>query len=130
MGTDIHPHIEIKLDGEWQHWTAPKIVRWYQLFGRLAGIRCPDEPHPPVRGLPPDATCLTLWDHTETFGHTASWITWEELAEVQQWVESVHPEFSKPGHGWHQVIGYLRGRAYVPDGREVTDIRMVFWFDN
>lgn len=127
MGCDIHAHIEIKINGKWEHWTAPKINRWYQLFGRLAGVRCPEEPHPPVRQFPIDVTVPTMYDYRKTYGHTASWITWQELNEIQKWVE-IHEDY-KRGHGWHSVIGYLCGNSYRPQG-DITDIRMVFWFDN
>lgn len=133
MGADIHAHIEIKLDGKWEHWHAPKILRWYGLFARMAGVRSYEESDQkyPVRGLPDDLSVPTRWAYEleKADSHTESWLTWQEFAELQKWVESEHPEYRQPGHGWHTVIGYLNGNNYEPTGR-VSDIRLVFWFDN
>lgn len=128
MGTEIHLHIEIELNGIWEHWHTPKINCWYQLFGRLAGVRHPDEPHIKPRGIPSNITKPTTWDYDNSFGHTASWLTWQEFQKIQAWVEQEHEVYSRPGHGWHTVIGYLGGNGYQPYS-DITNIRFIFWFD-
>jgi hypothetical protein len=78
MGTDIHLHTEVKIDGQWRHYGNPNVRQSYKLFARMAGI-CGDdysfdamvEP----RGIPRDATELTLFDYHywQSDGHTHSW---------------------------------------------------------
>ena len=34
MGTDMHLHIELKIDGRWEHWSAPRIDRNYEFFAK------------------------------------------------------------------------------------------------
>lgn len=42
MGCDIHLHTELKINGQWQHYSAPSISRDYHLFGRLSMPRYHD----------------------------------------------------------------------------------------
>jgi hypothetical protein len=129
MGCDVHAHIEVLVDGTWEHWHVPKINRDHQLFGRMAGVRQETEPHPPVRGLPPDITRLTRMDYMRQAGdaHHASWLTSAEFCELHAWVEAHFPEYHT-GHGWHKVVGYLFGDGYG-SRQHVQDVRLVFWFD-
>ena len=39
MGCDIHAHFEIKVDGEWLHYSQANINRNYRLFEKMAGVR-------------------------------------------------------------------------------------------
>lgn len=89
MGCDIHACIEY-LDGdEWQYAINPIIQRDYSLFSLLANVRgvgvgvAFDNS---VRGLPTDISQSTLILHTAMQGdaHSASWLTLDELKNVQQ----------------------------------------------
>jgi len=39
MSCSIHLHIEVKVDGTWEHYGEPSINSNYQLFEKLAGVR-------------------------------------------------------------------------------------------
>jgi hypothetical protein len=154
MGCDIHTHIEIKVNGTWEHWACPDIRRWYELFEFLAGVRGEVEKAiVPPKGFPSDASVLTKMDY-DYYGadaHTPSWLGWKELDKLSAWLENYAKENSKEKNArlleYNLEFGILRGTylfgngltsfkhyndvedvEYVP--KSVTDVRMVFWFDN
>lgn len=61
MGCDIHAHIELKVNGKWEHYSCPNIQRWYTLFTRICGVRGNDNitPIDKPRGLPEDLNIVT-----------------------------------------------------------------------
>lgn len=84
MGCDIHCHIEVKINGRWEHYSALDIDRDYSLFARMAGVRAYADPSPPIakpRGLVPDPSIITEIDWARGDGdwHTPSWLTGAEL---------------------------------------------------
>jgi hypothetical protein len=145
MGCDIHAHGEVKINGEWHHWSQPYISRRYSLFARMANVRNHEgddwiEPISKPRGLPEDVTYLTKFDSDRwgVDGHSHSWLSGEELDQLEKWTDA---EFKKyETEGWwnlcHHAIGYVFGNGWdvkkypndYPDG--VEDARLVFWFDN
>ena len=144
MGCDIHLHVEIKVNGKWHHYSHPHIMRNYQVFCMMAGVRQygeDDEPKPisPPRGLPNDATFTTQFDsdHWDTDGHSHSWLTDAEAGRVQEWYE----ERFKPKVSEGPLFGYLFGNyidsylKYAEDGKSLFEMgyecaRVCFWFDN
>ena len=147
MGCDIHCHVEIKVAGEWLHWNHPDVPRNYELFGKMAGVRCEGPPIAQPRGVPDDATPTTRW-HYQLDGadaHTASWLCAGEMALLAAWCHEQWPPHKKAVdpwgwkynvHGFEAWFGYLdgdtwRGCVECPDSRdEIEDARCVFWFDN
>lgn len=131
MGTDIHCHAEIKIDGKWHQYNEVPIRRNYMLFGFLAGIRGVEQAFP-IRGLPRDLSAVTelaanwwLGD-----GHTHSWIGIEEIVEV---ITRFPKMFADYGTGSKYLFGngyegFLLYRDEYPEC--IEDIRWVFWFDN
>ncbi len=141
MGCDIHLHGEVKINGKWEHWSAPSIPRDYNLFGKMAGVRDCGPPIVEPRGLPDDASVLTkiAWEHEGEDGHTPSWLSGSEIEELEKWYVTSAP----PGQ-WrsleHHVLGYILGNGWnvaasVAEGEDTypagfEDARIVFWFDN
>jgi len=140
MGCDIHGHVEFKKDGVWHNWSTVDIDRNYYLFAKMAGVRnCYDDPIEPIaepRGVPMDvsetvAMHINRWDCD---GHSHSWLSKEEMKVVYDWVNEKWPDSRNQ---YWRLFGYLFG-DYVwdvgdPDcgiPAEVTDARIVFWFDN
>ena len=39
MGTDVSLHVEVRIDGEWHHYSFPRVPRDYGMFAKMAGIR-------------------------------------------------------------------------------------------
>jgi len=138
MGTDIHLHTEVKVDGVWYTYGSPYLKRNYTLFGRLAGVRAWDGWHFPVKGLPSDAAVVTRksFESWQRDAHTASYLNAAEIAEFYRLCEI---EFGADGqfsiecaHGGafrSYDIGYLGGNGWTNLPPWVEDVRWVFWFD-
>ena len=133
MGCDIHAHFEIKVDDKWHHYDQPRLRRWYELFGKMAGVRSNIKQIAPVRGLPDDLSFTTKLDAERSSDwHTHSYLNSREVAELLEWIERTVGEDS-----WKFEFGYLFDNEYgsfhkykndYPDF--LQDFRLVFWFDN
>ena len=131
MGVDISLHIEIQINGRWEHYGQAPPFRDYALFSLMAcGWSC--EPIVEPRGLPDDMNAVTrvAYDQEQT-GYRASWLTSHEVAElVRRYTDQI--EVKKPF--WStDYFGYLFfseswTEVELPEG--ATDFRFVFWFDN
>lgn len=140
MGCDIHFHTEVKINGNWEHYGSPAMPRKYSLFAKLADVRNRDNCHQPIaepRGLPEDATFLTRFDadRWDVDGHSHSWISAEEIAEVEDWLASELGDdlWKLETKYWGYFFGNSWGGFYkYPKERPkgVEDVRFVFWFDN
>jgi hypothetical protein len=150
MGCDIHLHVEIKINGQWAHYNHPDISRNYRLFNKLAGVRSYTDEITPIsnpRGLPADCSATTRLDRSrwDSDGHSDSWISAAEIAELERWSRDDMGWVGALGRGWwmEDTFGYFFGNSYAgwtqyPDDytnarlRElgVEDVRFVFWFDN
>lgn len=143
MGCDIHMHIEVKINGKWEHYGAPNITRNYTMFGMLAGVRNQDvEPISQPKGFPYDASVLTTLEYMEDYGHTPSWLSSEEMAEFsRRWSaygKSIGGKFQDYDLEHSVLHSYLHGNGfcdhviyedgYLPDG--IEDTRLVFWFNS
>lgn len=133
MGCDIHAYIEIKVDGAWLHYGPAEINRDYDLFEYMAGVRGEVQDCPP-RGLPSYSSVVTrlLSDHEGEDGHTHSWLNYDEMLTVIEYGKANQGNWrGKPLGIWFFGNGIDDWRApeyHFPE--EVTDIRLVFWFDN
>lgn len=142
MGCDIHAHVEVKINGEWHHYSALNLDRNYLAFAKMADVRNDGEVVPIAarRGIPDDATFLTKFDadHWGLDAHSHSWLTDEEVGVLAKFMNE---EMKKYRAEWwnfeHHWFGYLfsNGYGYVksrpgdyPVG--VEDARVIFWFDN
>jgi hypothetical protein len=151
MGCDMHAHVELKIAGHWHHYHACSIVRRYQAFGELAGVRCVSDSPPVARALsdsneelPDDLTTVTSLsvDSWEADGHTWGVINAKEFGDWRERVTSKFTDGNKweSNHWFEEGFGYLFGNTYDgwakhPEHRNgaesaVEDIRIVFWFDN
>lgn len=139
MGCDIHLHTEIKVDGKWHHYSQPRVQRDYVLFFKLAGVRGPFDGVNPIaepRGVPNDLSFTTKFDvdYMGDDGHSHSWLTGDELAEVVRWNDE--RRVSETGQWFsteHSFLGYLFGNGWGRDSehpKSIEDVRAVFWFDN
>lgn len=144
MGCDIHMHVEVKVDGEWLHYSHPQIPKLYGLFARLAGVRNRPEwnitPIAEPRGIPADATSTTLldlaWWNEQSHLHSHSWVSGEELSCVVADFDKMAQE--QRGTWWsleHEHLGYLFCNDWasvpeLPGGRVFGGVRAIFWFDN
>ena len=133
MGCDIHLHIEIKIDGNWEHYAYPHIARSYVLFGVLAGVRGDSKPIVAPKGFPVDASVVTKLDyaHWGSDAHTPSWLNAKEVGRLRRWFDD---ETTTAVSLEYNILSntYLFGNAFdVADlPSTVEDFRFVFWFDN
>lgn len=147
MGCDIHLHIEVKLEGRWEHYGAPSMERNYPLFELLAGVRGDvRNAISPPKGLPSDMTNVTKFDCNERWGldgHSHSWVSAKEISEIEKMAQarSIHVPVGKEWGGrweWETATNsYLFGNGYAgfvdyPSDNipGLEDLRFVFWFDN
>lgn len=133
MGCDIHLHIEIKIADKWLHYSAPSVARWYALFSKMAGVRGSEETLSPPKGLPVDASEVTLFDFKlwEQDAHSISWLSAKEIERLYEWLRSKAEDekFGFFGYLFDNDYGdFVRFPEDNPEG--LQDIRFVFWFDN
>jgi hypothetical protein len=153
MGADIHIVIERRYGDKWVgvrtdegipklgytdtgwDYNAPAVgQRDYAFFARLAGVRG-DGPSPV--GLPDDASDLSV-ALSEGWGvdaHSHSWLPLEEFAKCwcadnPEFIATMTRERLEGGD-----VSYFRlmnkASIYAYDGEhDITDFRVVFWFDN
>ena len=138
MGCDIHPHIEIKINGKWEHYSVPRIQRRYSLFEKIAGVRGDiANAIAPPRGVPHDMSLVTqiCWNHEKPNAHSATWLSKIEFLQMVEWgneMKNTPQEWN--GQFEHFEIGYLTGNSFNlykgPVPPEVEDVRFICWFDN
>jgi len=134
MGCDIHAHVEVRLDGDWRHYSMPAVGRHYLLFAYMADVRnYGAEPMAVAapRGLPADASVVTRYeaDQWGVDGHSHSWLTFDEMQEVDRLMQVACADH--PGWAFHlgREFGWIMADCA---GYELTPlgVRVVFWFDN
>lgn len=112
MGCDIHLRLERKAKGQCK-WQDCHIFgydrcwgdRIYGMFAALADVRnYNDVEHLPVRGIPKDATELTLMRYGYRIADKAEYDGQCSESEAERWVEN--------GDGVYYEVG---GRKYVSD---------------
>lgn len=137
MGCDIHGHFEVKINGNWEHYTIPPIKRNYAAFEKLAGVRGSiDNAISPPKGLPDGLSLITKMDAEkwEADAHSHSWLSAEEFKGFYDWYCALDTgNFYK----FYDNFGFLfsngfesfeRGSEDYP--KEIEDFRFIFWFDN
>jgi len=140
MGCDVHAHFEIKVDGEWLHYSQPNIKRNYRLFARMAGVRghVGDYVISNPLGTPYDVSKTTRLEKEwlGDDGHSHSYFNADEIKELIEFHESL-VEPKERVFLFIDQWGYLCGNGWegfkeYPESypKEIEDIRLVFWFDN
>ena len=134
MGCDIHIHAEVKIGGKWHHYDQPDCDRHYALFEKMAGVRGDvANAIAAPRGIPEDASFTTRFDRKRwgADGHSHSWISAEEIAQLAAWYGNEYPGMSAK---WDYYLfgnyysGFVKYHEERPEG--VEDVRFIFWFDN
>lgn len=117
MGTDIHLMVEVQYNGKWFPEFKEKLSvgRNYDLFDRLAGVRCRHEVECAVeyKGWPEGVNPVTREELEDYYG--ISWISIEDALEVPKELAG----------DWYHLMRYLRRLSWTIDG-----IRIVFGFDS
>jgi len=95
MGCDIHLHIEVLIDGKWEHYSAPCIWRDYPLFTKMAGVRDYDGSIAPIslpKGMPDNASLITVLEYKriDSDGHSHSWLSLKEIGELIAWFDTMN----------------------------------------
>ncbi len=141
MGCDIHLHIEVKIDGAWEHYAQLGPHRDYPAFAKMANVRnCdPGSEHHTIpiskpKGLPQELSKLTELDLNEWAGdaHSHSWLNRDELATLVVWwrQRSDVSHSTRDEHLESWVGTYLYGNGFDYPTKFLEDVRFVFWFDN
>ncbi len=141
MGCDIHAHVEVRIKGEWHHYSDVDIDRNYALFEKMAGVRGDDSNAISLpRGLPADLSAVTRISYESWRGdaHSMSWLNSKEMGAIEEWTCERRKRWEADNPGQYDssrpIFGYIFGdRADEwPDvgGFSKSDLRVVFWFDN
>ena len=142
MGCDIHLHTEVKINGEWQHYSVCHVTRNYALFALMADVRNDGsiEPVSLQKGLPMNMTPLTKFDYQDwkLDAHSSSWLTASEIKELHEKCKELNIfKYDRSMFGFSDSFGYLFGNDWsgfikYPDERleGLEDVRFIFWFDN
>lgn len=142
MGCDIHLHIEVKINGKWEHYHNPQVPRLYSLFEKMAGVRgSVKNAIVAPRGIPQDVSVITKFDYERmgSDGHSHSYLNAAEIDELDRWAkEKLHPlkQFPQWDMEWEWQCYFFEntfsGFNRYPKNREkgIEDLRFVFWFDN
>lgn len=143
MGANIHTHIEVKLNGKWEHFAAPDVTRDYRLFAAISGERAVDIPlgnRPRAvsrhRGVPEDASLVTriCLDQDRGLGiHGFGWLEVGEIVRLQDELYRVRPEVVRTGID-ELDLEYSIFRTYICGGTIAghtgfDDVRIIYWYD-
>lgn len=148
MGCDIHLHTEVKIGGEWHHYSQPSVEKWRNLFVKMAGGKdSQDDPNiVPIsepRGLPNDISIVTNLDYAicgDSYTQSESWLSSKEIVQLCEWIEDRLKSRTLTPWQWHHMnfglffetnwryIHVKEENRNIPP--EVEDVRFVFWFDN
>lgn len=137
MGCDIHAFLEIKVNDEWLYYGQVDFDRNYEMFGKVAGVRGEGPPIQMPRGWPQDASKVSLLQLEACDGddHHKSWLDATQLQELDDWCSKNQCVGFDVGHdrtlyvfgnsiqSWWEYPKQLRTRG-------VSDIRLLFFFDN
>lgn len=139
MGCDIHGVIEKRTDsGKWVtirtldgagrdqdgKWICPAAtVRNYRRFAALAGVRGDG---PDARGLPDDASETARWKFENEGDHTPSWLPLVEAAQIYCVTDYRETDSREETYRQQFPCSFYFGE----DADDVSDLRLVFWFDS
>lgn len=135
MSRDIHFHIEVKINGKWEHHSQPRIPQVGPLFVYLLDA-CRSQ-----RGLPVDRSYMTefcaRYEQKQINAHNHGFIESDGIKELEVFIRdliragyfkcSLRSDIMSEGH----VLGYLFGNSWsdFKDVEGVEDVRFLFWFD-
>ena len=135
MGCDIHGTIEKKVGNKWimvdrLSYGLPALNRNYERFGALAGVRATGGPKP--RGIPADVSESTKLYINEwgCDGHSHSYLDLREAAVVFLKTDYSFDRHNINGHEQKYPISYYFGIEDEELDEELSEYRLVFWFDN
>jgi len=145
MGTDIHPVVEVRVDGKWERWARATARldsnRNYWSFAVLADVRnghgfaghYTGEPVVPIaspRGIPKDSPETHEW----LGDHSWSYVTLTELLALNMDSPVGTAEGAKPLREIAPLlVQWIEDLRYLPskhDGITPDDVRVVFGFDS
>lgn len=130
MGCDIHLFVEVAEDETWTMIDHPDVLRNYTLFEKMAGVRGnPYNALAQPRGLPDDVSRGTKlhYNYGRADAHTESYLSLDEIYQLEKWMGEAL-RFKYP-LGFSFGNGFGLDEDCIGDNR-ISDIRLVFWFDN
>lgn len=138
MGTSCQVHAEVKINGEWHHYSQGRFPPYYELFAQMAGVRDYNGiiPISAPKGLPEYITLITRIDRESHDGiaHNDSWFNLQEIKTIENWYDLHNPKqdifilSSKLNYLFgNSFSSFVEHREDYPE--EIEDVRWVFWFD-
>jgi hypothetical protein len=125
MGCDIHVFAEIKIcdNDDWTYFQNINISRNYQLFSKMVPIigRGNQTPIATERGVPTNASKLSIFMLQHSGEHTFSYLMLNEIHLLIEWIKQ---------QGISSLcVDLLCFIDYMP-GYDFFDKRIIFGFDN
>lgn len=129
MGCDIHAHLEVKMEGKWEHYSDVHIRRNYALFEKMAGVRGNGLVTPicEAKGLPNNLSKVTALDYDKWEGdaHTISWFNPDEIQEAVNF--HIKTRCDVPSHiPDRQYSKYIKEKIEKSEDKEAISSR---WMD-
>jgi hypothetical protein len=126
MGADIHPYLEIKVNGKWELVGGLTESRNYSVFSLLAGVRGDDAPIFSQADYLPNDVSVELEKYYESWiddAHSLTVINYEDLFLIDKAVAEEQAILMNSFVGkWMKIIEKCMVFA--------EDARVVMWFDN
>lgn len=145
MGCDIHPYIEVQINGKWLCVGVPEAHRNYAVFSKLSGVRGYPDDNTPEELLPlgdgeremmlPEDSDEELQKAYEEWGMDAHSLTVMPLQQLRVFVrhygrQNKNDDEEKQWQSACEVGTWLDiCEEYVGSGM-AEDARVVMWYDN
>lgn len=143
MGTNLHVHIEVKLNGKWEHFAAPCVTRDYHLFAAINGldaefIRPSNRPIAVSRHheLPEDMSAITrvCLEQSRSLGLRGfGYLEAEDIDALQEELYRSTPEVCRTGFDKlnleHNIFRTCIGGNTIAGHTGFEDSRIVYWYD-
>ena len=138
MGCDIHLHIEVRVNGKWEHYSNPSISRWYDMFAIMANVRNNSgiKPISNPKGLLEDCNLITNIACIDfgSDGHSHSYLSAEEIITLDNWVFGNGGDWPDNDLEYKILHTYLEGNSFSGFSKLRGKISIEFsrqkWFSN
>lgn len=143
MSTTLYAHVEVRLDGRWEHFSAHSIAKNYLLCAAINGTRADDlrpgreipKPAYGTKGIPADATAVTktcIACEVAESPRNACTLDADQIAAVQDELYRVRPEVRRTGIDEfdfeHSIFHtYINGNS-IAAHTGFEDVRMICAF--
>lgn len=138
MGCDIHGHIEVELNGKWEHYNTLNIGRDYILFGVLSGVRSSETPlFHTLPTIPNNCSEITKkeYEYWENDAHSITVLSAQDFNKLVRHLKTNYPRLYDDSYFEREFMRVtsveysIYAQAWLDEGL-YEDMRYIFWYDN